>query len=127
MPAMVISVEVVCVDNVNLLGYLNCEVAVEEPEIETPDPSILIDNNCMDDKLHSGIPVGSGDFEDERDEGNAIPTASWRQRAVTKLERVDLVTSDVNRYEGEDGDDGDVNEEEEASQDNDGSTQNVEY
>jgi hypothetical protein len=43
---------------------------------------------------------------------------------VTELEWFDVGTSDVDRYEGEDGDDAD--EEEEASQVDDGSTQNVE-
>jgi hypothetical protein len=40
--------------------------------------------------------------------------------------RSDLGPSDVNRYEGEDGDDADADEEEEAAQADDGSTQNVE-
>ena len=40
--------------------------------------------------------------------------------------RTDLGPSDVDGYEGEDGDDADVYEEEEASQADDGSTQNVE-
>jgi hypothetical protein len=40
--------------------------------------------------------------------------------------RTDLGPSDVDRYEGEDGDDADADEEEEASQPDDGSTQNVE-
>jgi hypothetical protein len=40
--------------------------------------------------------------------------------------RTDLGTSDVNGYECEDGDDVDADEEEEASQADDGSTQNVE-
>jgi len=38
----------------------------------------------------------------------------------------DLGPSDVDGYEGEDGDDVDADEEEEASQADDGSTQNVE-
>jgi hypothetical protein len=38
----------------------------------------------------------------------------------------DLGPSDVDRYEGEDGDDADADEEEEASQADDGSTQNME-
>ena len=45
---------------------------------------------------------------------------------MTELERFDLATSDVDRYEGEDGDDAYADEEEEASQAGDGSTQNVE-
>jgi len=77
--------------------------------------------NCI-----SGCQGGSGDFEDEGDESDAIPTASRRGRAATELERFDLGTSDVDGYEGEDGDDADADEEEEVSQAEDGSTQNVE-
>jgi len=77
------------------------------------------------------MPWCSGDFEDEGDESdecNAILTASQRQRHSTELERFDLGTSDVDGYEGQDGDDADAdaNEEDEASQADDGSTQNVE-
>jgi hypothetical protein len=43
-----------------------------------------------------------------------------------KLLRTYLGPSDVDGYEGEDGDNADVDEEEEALQANDGSTQNVE-
>jgi hypothetical protein len=42
-----------------------------------------------------------------------------------ELERFDPGTSDGDGYEGEDGDNADLNEEEEASQGDDGSTQNV--
>jgi hypothetical protein len=110
---------------------LTSEVALEEPEHGSTDPNIPIDDNCMDDELHFGMPGGSGDYEDEgdeRDEHDAIRTASRRRRPATELDRFDLGTSDVNGYEGEDGDDADVDadEEEEASQADDGSTQNVE-
>jgi len=125
-PVVVISVEAVRVDNAILLDYLTSEVALEEPEIGSTDPNIPIDNNCTDDKLHFRMPGGSGDFEDEGDESYAIPTASRQQRAVTELERFHLGTSDVDGYEGEGGDDADADEEEEASQADDGSTQNVE-
>jgi len=125
-PAVVISVEAACVENAILLDYLTSEVALEEPEIGSTDPNIQIDNNCTDDELHVGMPGGSGDFEDEGDECNAIPTASRRRRAATELERFDLGTSNVDGYEGKDGDDADADEEEEASQAHDGSTQNVE-
>jgi hypothetical protein len=134
-PAVVISVEAARVDNAILLDYLTSEVALEEPEIGSTDPNIPIDNNCTDDELHFGMPGGSGDFEDEGDESDdrdAIPTASRRRRPATELERFDLGTSDVDGYEGEDGDDADADadadadEEEEASQVDDGSTQNVE-
>ena len=101
-------------------------MALEEPEIGSTDSNIPIDNNCTDDELHFGMPGGSGDFEDEGDESDAIPTASRRRRAATELERFDLGTSDVDGYEGEDGDDADADEEQEASQADDGSTQNVE-
>ena len=124
-PAVVISVEAARVDNAILLDYLTSEVALEEPEIGSTDPNIPIDNNCMDDELHCGMPWGSGDFEDEGDESDAIPTAS-RRRLATKLERFYLGTSDVEGYEGEDGDDADADEEAEGSQADDGSTQNVE-
>jgi hypothetical protein len=113
-PAVVISTEAACVDNTIPLDYLTSEVAIEEPEIGSTDPNIPMDNNCTDDEMHFGIPQGSGDFEDEADESDAIPTASWRRQAATELESIDLRTSDVDGYEVEDGDD--VDEEEEASQ-----------
>jgi len=129
MPAEVISVEAAHVDNAILLEYLTSEVALEEPEIGRTDPNIPIANNCTDDELHFGMPGGSGDYEDQGDESNecdAIPTASRRQRPAIELERFDLGTSDVDWYEGDDGDDADVDEEEEALLAGDGSTQNVE-
>jgi hypothetical protein len=43
-----------------------------------------------------------------------------------RMSRTDLGPSDVNMYEGDDGDDADADEEEEASQADDGSMQNVE-
>jgi len=78
-PAVVISVEAAHVENAILLDYLASEVALEEPEIGCTDPNIPIDNNCMDDKLHFGMPGGSGDYEDEGDESDdrdGIPTVS---------------------------------------------------
>jgi hypothetical protein len=125
-PAVVISVEAARADNAILLHYLTSKVALEEPEIGSTDSNIPIYNNCKDDELHFGMPGGSGDFEDEGDECNAIPTARRRRRAATELERFDLGTSDVDGYEGEDGDVADADEEEEPSQAEDGSTQNVE-
>jgi len=92
-PAVVISVEAARVDNAILLDYLASEVALEKPEIGSTDPNIPIDNNCTDDKLHFRMPGGSGDYEDEGDESDmhdAIPTASWRRRPATELERFDL-------------------------------------
>jgi hypothetical protein len=72
------------------------------------------------------MPGGSRDFEDEGDESDAIPTTSRRRRAATELERFHLGTSDVDGYEGEDGDDANADEQEEESQTEDGLTQNVE-
>jgi len=129
MPAVVISMEAALVDNAILLDYLTTEVTLEEPEIGSTDPNILIDNNCTDDNLHLGMPGGSGDYEDEGDESDVrdvISTASQQHRPATELERFDLGTSDVDGYEAEDGDDGYADEEEEASQADAGSTLNVE-
>jgi len=129
MPAVVISVKAVHVDNAILLDYLASEVALEEPEIRSTDPNILIDNNCTYDELHFGLPGGSGDCEDEGDETNdrdAIPTASRRQLPATEHARFNLGPSDVDVYDGEDGEDVDADEVEEASQADDGPTQNVE-
>jgi hypothetical protein len=78
-PAVVNSTEAVSVDNAILLDYLTSKVALEEPEIRSTDPNIPIDNNCMDDELHVGMPGGSGDYKeegDESDEHDAIRTAS---------------------------------------------------
>ena len=78
-PAVVISVEAARVENAILLDYLTPEVGLKEPEIGSPDQNIPIENNCIDDKLHFGMPGGSGDYEDEgneSDEHDAIPTAS---------------------------------------------------
>jgi hypothetical protein len=123
-PPVVISVEAARVDNAILLDYLTSEVAIEQPEIGSTDPNIQTGTNCTDDELHFGMSGGSVDFKDEGDESNVIPAASRRRCAATELERFDLGTRDVDRYEGEDGDNAD--EEEEASQADDGSTQNVE-
>ena len=75
MPAIVISVEAARADNAILLDYLTSKVALEEHEIGSTDPKIPIDNNCMADELQFGIPMGSGDFDAEDDESDAMPTA----------------------------------------------------
>ena len=77
----------------------------------------------MEDELHFRMPGGCKDYDDqgdEIDESDGIPTTSWQRRAATELERFDLGTSDVDGYKGNDGDDVDADEEEEASQANDG-------
>jgi hypothetical protein len=108
--AVVISVETVHVDNAILLHYLTSEVALEEPEIGSTHRNIPIDNNCTDDELHFGKLGGSEDLEDEGDECDGIPTASRGRWAVTELDRFVLRTSDVDGYEGGDGDDADADD-----------------
>jgi len=128
-PAVFISTDGAHNNNAIHLDYLTSEVALEEPQIRSTNPNIPIDNNCTDDEIHFRIPAGSADYEDEVDESDlcdAIPTASQWWRRATKLERIDLGTSDVDWYEGENGNDADLNEKEEASEANDESTQNVE-
>jgi len=76
-PAMVISTEAAHVDNAILLDYLTTEVVLEEPEIGRTNPDNPIDNNCTDDKLHFGMPGGSGNHTEEGDkidESDAIAT-----------------------------------------------------
>jgi hypothetical protein len=126
-PAVVISVEAARFDNAILLEYLTSEVALEEPEIGSTNPNIPIDNNCMVCELHFGMPRDCGDYEDEGDESDkcdSFPSANRRRRATTELKRINLETSDVDGYEGEDCNN--VDEEEEALQADDGSMQNVE-
>jgi hypothetical protein len=112
--AVVISVEVVPVDNANFLDYLTTEVALEEPQIESTNSNIPIDNNFKCDALHFGMSGDIEDYEDEGDESDetdAIPTASRRWQPMTELERFGLGTSDVDRFEGEDSDNADEDEE----------------
>jgi hypothetical protein len=120
-PALLIRVEAARVDNAIFLDYLATGVALEQPEIGSTDPNIPIDNNCTDDKLHFGMPGGSGHYEDNGDDSDTrdgIPTASRRQRPATELERFDLESSNVDGDQGEDGDDADADadQEEESSQ-----------
>jgi hypothetical protein len=134
MPAVVISEEAARVDNAILLDDLASKVALEEPEIGGTDPNFPIDNNCTGDEHHFAMPGGSSIYEDDGDECevcDGIPSANHQQRPTTDLERFDLVTSAVNGYEGEDGNNGDADGDEyadvekEASQVDDGSTQDV--
>jgi hypothetical protein len=76
-----------------------------------------------------GMPGGceaDNDKGDEIDKSDAIPTTCQRRRATTEIERFHLGTSDVDGYEGADGDDADADEEKESSQANDGFTQTLE-
>jgi hypothetical protein len=131
LPAVVISMEAAHVDNDSILYYCTCEVALVEPQIGTTDTYIPIDNNCTEDKVHFGIPWGSGDSEVEGDESNnheVIPTVSWQQRPSTALGSFVLGTRDVNRSEGADCDNVDAAGDGlgEPSQADDGSMQHVE-
>jgi hypothetical protein len=60
-PAVVISVEAALVHTAILLDYLASEVPLVESEIASTDPNLPIDNNCMNDGLHFGMPGDSGD------------------------------------------------------------------
>jgi len=152
--AVVISVEAAHVDNTILRDYLTSEVALEKPEIGSTDPNIPIDNNCTDDTLHLGMPGGSGDYEDECDKGDDSPRLNprgltWQQvmsigmRVTMAMMRMQMrymkhcqPMMDQRRMwrtEGivleslkiKHGNDADADEEEEASQADDRSTQNV--
>jgi hypothetical protein len=97
-PAAVISMEAVRVDHPILPDYLTSQVALEEPEIGSSDPNILIDNNCPEDALHFGMPGGCEDYDDEGDrieKSNDVLTASQLRRAATELKRIHLGTIDV--------------------------------
>jgi hypothetical protein len=127
-PAEVISTEPARVDNAICLDYLTSKVALEEPEIRSTDPNILIDINCMDDELHFTMPGGCENYDDEGDkidESNTHPTASRRRWATTELMKFDLGTSNVDGNKGNDGDDADADEEAEALQADDGLTQTL--
>jgi hypothetical protein len=120
--AAVISMEAARVENAIHLDYLTSEVALEEPEMGSTDPNLPIDNNFTDNEVHFGMPGGCEDCDNESgefDKSDAIPTASRQQQAAAELERIDLGTSDVDGYEGNDGDDADADEGKEALQAND--------
>ena len=74
------------------------------------------------------MPGGTGDYEDagdESDECESIPTASTGRQPTTEHDRFDLGTSDVDGYEGDDGNDADADQEEDASVADDETTPNV--
>ena len=98
-PAEVISTEAVCVDHALPVVYWTSEVPLVEPEIGSTDPNIPIDNKCMDDEPHFGMPGSNDDHDDdcdEIDETDGIPPSSRQRWATIELERFDLGTSDVN-------------------------------
>jgi hypothetical protein len=101
----------------------------EEPGIGSTDPAIPISNNYPDDKLHFVPPGGCKDYNDDSDEINdsdAILTTCRPQRAATELDRLELATSDVDRYSVDHGDNADADCTKEAFQADDGSKQTLE-
>jgi hypothetical protein len=83
----------------------------------------------MDDEQHFRMSGGCEDYDkagDEIEMSNAIPTISQQRRAATELERFDLATSDLDGYEGDNGNDVEADEKEDALEADDGSTQNLE-
>jgi hypothetical protein len=60
---VVTSIEGVWVDNVIVLHILTSELEYEKPQNGSTNGNILISNNCMDNKLQSGMPGGSWDYE----------------------------------------------------------------
>jgi hypothetical protein len=128
---VVITVEAASVENSSLLDYLTSNVEPEDPEFRRTDPNIQIDNNCMDDQLHIGMLERSGNHEeegDECDEHDAISTANTSQWPTTELDKIDQGTIGHDGYEGEHANDADedAHEVQDASQADDGSTQNLE-
>jgi hypothetical protein len=74
------------------------------------------------------MPKGSrnrGNEGNEIDMGDAVSIANRLRRPATALESFDMGTSDVNNYDGEDGDAVDADLEAGASHAEDGSTQNM--
>jgi hypothetical protein len=121
--AKVIRTEAGCVDNTIHLHDLTSEVALEEPEIGSTDPDILIDNNWTYGKLHFGMERGCEEYNNEGYKivkSDAIPTTSWWWMAATEHKRFNLGTGDQDWYEGDNGDNADGNQEEDASQADDG-------
>jgi len=78
MPGVVITMDAACVDNA-ILDHSFSGVAREEHEIWSTDLHIPIDNNITDDKLHFGMPQGTGDHAyggDSHNQRDAIRTTS---------------------------------------------------
>jgi hypothetical protein len=75
------------------------------------------------------MPGDCEDYDDEGDEidkSDAIPIDSRQRRAATELEMFDLRTSNVDWYEGDNGDNAEADKEKEASQADEGLTQTLE-
>jgi hypothetical protein len=129
MAAVVMRVNAAHVDYDIVLDYLTCNVACEKPDMESTDPKVPIDNSGTDDQTHFRMPSGSVNHTAECEEsirGHAIPTTIWHSPPTTELDRFDLGTSDVAKYEGEDDAIEDADKEEDQSQAINGSTNDVE-
>jgi len=129
MPADVISTEAERVDNALLHDYLTCKVSLEEPKIWSMDPNFALGNICGYDEQRVRMPWGCPNYDDDGDkmiESDDIPTASRQWRTATELGTFDCATSDVDGYEGDNGNDADSDEVEDELQTDDGSTQNQE-
>jgi len=79
MPTEFRSTEAAGIDNAIRLDYLTSDVALEEPGIGSTDLKIPIDNDCMDQELHFGMPRSCEDHDDDgddMDQSDAIQTDS---------------------------------------------------
>jgi hypothetical protein len=117
MPAKVISIEAACVDNTILLDYLTSKVALVASEIGSTDPNIPIGNKCTHDEWHFTMPRGCEAYNDEGYEmviRDAIPITIRRRWATTENQMLELGTSHVAGYEGDDGSDPEADEEKES-------------
>jgi hypothetical protein len=95
---------------------------LEEAGIRSPDPYMIVSNICMEDVLHFEMTVGWEQYDhhcDKIEDSEAIPSDSGRRWATIELNRVVPGTSDVDRYESDDGDNVDTYLEDEASQGDD--------
>ena len=126
--AIVISIEAAQVHIAIDHDYWTSKVALEEPEFRSTYQYLLRHNNCTGNKQHCQMLESSRNREDSDEEGekhDVLPTTDWRCQASTRLKECALGTSAVDGNEVENGNNVHSDEEEEASQANDGSTQNV--
>jgi len=99
-PAGILSMKAAPVEIAILLEYFTSEVALEELQIGSTDPTFQIETKWTDDKLHFGMPGGRGDHNNEggeSDKRDVILTGSWWWRATNELTRFDCGLSDLDR------------------------------
>jgi hypothetical protein len=102
--ATVIGVEATRVDNAMIFDNLPSEVALEESEIRSTDPDVLINITCTENQVCLRMAGGSKQYEGEGDESNRldeISTPSWRLWERTQRETFDLECSGVSMDDGE--------------------------